>query len=113
MRLEFRHPLLVDNPAEHHQGHVARLGVGDAEPLVELGPDPQPLERFGQELAATVDYHNRMSGAAQGGNLPGDALAHHGVLLRLPADLDHQLHACLRRQARPVSSRRPNIKFMF
>src|SRR5439155_12575439 len=107
LTLKLSHPPLVHDTGQHHQRHVARGGIGDAQPLAKLGRDVQARERLGQQLAAAMDDNHAMAAPPEFCDLPGDAPPSASVLESVAADFDHQSHR------RAISCGNPYIRFMF
>ncbi len=76
--------LAVDDPAEDRGGHLERGGVGHPQAALERRRDAEPVEPFGDPLAAAVDEDDRPL-AGDDGDLAED-LALLGD--RRPAELD-------------------------
>ena len=53
------HELAVDDAAQDGRGHLERLGVGDPQAALEPARHAEPLQPFGDPLAAAVDEHDR------------------------------------------------------
>ena len=81
-----RDELAVDDAPQDRGGHLERLGVGHPQPALELARHAQPLEPFGDPLAAAMDQDHGTSTRDRG------HFREHLRLLgdRRPAELDDE-----------------------
>ncbi len=79
----------VDLAEQHHPRHLDRLGVGDAEPLVEADLEAEPLHVLGDLGPAAVDDHRVEADVLEEDDVGREALAQRLVAHRRAAVLDH------------------------
>ena len=79
----------VELADQDHLRHLDRLGVGDAQALVELDLEPEPLHVAGDLGAAAVDDHRVEADVLEQDDVGGEGFAQLLVEHRRAAVLDH------------------------
>jgi hypothetical protein len=102
-----RNQPFVHHAGEHHQRHVARFGVGDAQAVDEFAFLAEPLHRAGEFHAAAVDDRDLVAVARQLNNGVRALAQDFRIVERGSSDLDDDPHC------NPSASFHPYITFMF
>ena len=79
--------VLVDLAGQHHQRHLRRLAVGDAQAVDEAGQQVHPRHRLGQLGTAAVHEHDPYADEREQRHV-----AHHGLFQIV---VDHRVAAVL------------------
>ena len=87
--VEPQHDVGVELAEQHHLRHLDRLGIGDAQALVEAHLHPEPLHVAGDLGAAAVHDHRVQPHVLEQHDVAGERLAQLLVAHRRAAVLDH------------------------
>src|SRR5262249_7666775 len=100
------HELLVDSAGQHHEGHIARFRIGDAQAVDELALLAQLFEGAGQRHASSM-YDPDAVVLGPRGDGAGAVVTNILVVERGASDFDDHF------QFSPSLSSQPNIRFRF